>query len=604
MQSIRSRSIAASVALAALAAASACHDSGTDPIRASSIEILSGNDQAGAVGQKLAVAPTFLVKDEKGQPLSGVGLSISITAGNGSVANAPRRSAGGPTSAGIWTLGLKSGANQLTVKVNGLPPLVFNATAIAGAATKFSPAVPTTFSARVGDLASPSPVAKVTDAYGNAVAGAIVRVSVAGGGTAPQSVAADENGNVTIPDWKIGEKVGQDVLTLNAGNATLSFIANKFPSDPATVIVVSGGGQLGTAGAPLATPIRVRVADRFENPLAAQSAVFSVTSGGGAIEHTTATADADGAITVPSWTLGKTSLPQTVHVTSGQAAGDVSVNVQTDFKVDVRFFGPEMTDAQKALFINAAARLSAIITGDIADAPAVNLDVASACGLPGLPVLNETIDDVIIYASIQEIDGPSKILAQAGPCAFRGREAGFLATIGVMEFDAADIDRIGANGTLQDVITHEMLHVLGIGTLWSAQRLMQGERTPGSTYLGLAGRQGCVGAGGVSTCATGVPVENNGVPGTADSHWRESVFQSELMTGYVNAGPMPLSAITVGSLQDLGYTVNMLATDPFQIPTSPPATNAIPGEQGWERPLPGPGVILSPSGVATKIKRP
>ena len=128
MQFIGSRSIAASVALAALAAASACHDGGTDPIRASSIVIVSGNDQAGPVGQKLLAAPTFIVKDEKGQPLSGVGLSISVTAGNGSIANAPRRSAGGATSAGIWTLGLKSGGNQLTVKVNGLPPLVFNAT--------------------------------------------------------------------------------------------------------------------------------------------------------------------------------------------------------------------------------------------------------------------------------------------------------------------------------------------------------------------------------------------------------------------------------------------------------------------------------------------
>ena len=29
---------------------------------------------------------------------------------------------------------------------------------------------------------------------------------------------------------------------------------------------------------------------------------------------------------------------------------------------------------------------------------------------------------------------------------------------------------------------------------------------------------------------------------------------------------MPLSAITVGSLQDMGYIVNMLAADPFHVP--------------------------------------
>ena len=60
-----------------------------------------------------------------------------------------------------------------------------------------------------------------------------------------------------------------------------------------------------------------------------------------------------------------------------------------------------------------------------------------------------------------------------------------------------------------------------------------------------------------STTASGVPVENTGGGGTADAHWRESVFTTELMTGYSNPGvPDPMSTVTVASMADLGYKVS------------------------------------------------
>jgi hypothetical protein len=292
-----------------------------------------------------------------------------------------------------------------------------------------------------------------------------------------------------------------------------------------------------------------------------------------------------------------------VHVTVGDAALDVSASVKTDYHIDVRFFGPGITEAQQALFTTAAARLSAIIIGDLPDVTLTDFDAERACGAFGLPTLSETVDDVVIYASVQNIDGAGRILASAGPCGFRNAASGYLTTVGVMEFDSADIERLAANGTLQDVITHEMLHVLGIGTLWSDRRLLQAEGTTGVTYLGRGGAGGCFDSGGASVCGSGVPVENNGVPGTADAHWRESTFQSELMTGYVNLGGMPLSIITVGSLQDMGYTVNMLAADPFQVPLGGASANMIPGDGAWER-RPSGGVVISPTGVVTPIKRP
>ena len=71
-----------------------------------------------------------------------------------------------------------------------------------------------------------------------------------------------------------------------------------------------------------------------------------------------------------------------------------------------------------------------------------------------------------------------------------------------------------------------------------------------------------------------VPVANTGGPGTADAHWRESVFDNELMTGYIDSGSNPLSAVTVGSLADIGYGVDLAASDPYGRPAlRTPATD-------------------------------
>jgi hypothetical protein len=178
------------------------------------------------------------------------------------------------------------------------------------------------------------------------------------------------------------------------------------------------------------------------------------------------------------------------------------------------------------------------------------------------------------------------VLAQAGPCAFRNAENGGFAAFGIMQFDAADVGSLAANGTLQEVITHEMLHVLGIGTAWVSKGLLKGARTRSSTYTGAQGTQGCLDSGGAALCGTGVPVENNGIVGTADSHWRETTFQTELMTGFSSVGGMPLSQITVGALADLGYVVNPLAADPYRLPLSAVLSTMEGTVVEWEKGLP------------------
>ncbi|MGB5974425.1 MAG: proprotein convertase P-domain-containing protein [Nodosilinea sp.] len=218
------------------------------------------------------------------------------------------------------------------------------------------------------------------------------------------------------------------------------------------------------------------------------------------------------------------------------------------FSIQLRFLGG-LTATQRAVFEVAAARWSEIIVGN----------------LPSAVVNGETIDDVLIEARGLSIDGPNGVLGRAGPT--RLRSGSMLPITGVMEFDMGDLARLEMEGGLLDVIIHEMGHVLGIGTIWQIRNLLVGAGSANPAYVGQNGMREFAALTGDRGMAP-VPVANTGGQGTRDGHWRETVFGNELMTGFLNLGPNPLSRLTVGSLEDLGYAVNYSAADPYELPSA------------------------------------
>jgi Leishmanolysin len=227
---------------------------------------------------------------------------------------------------------------------------------------------------------------------------------------------------------------------------------------------------------------------------------------------------------------------------------------QSPFTIEVRFLGG-LTQSQKNAFRTAADRWTRVIVGD----------------LPAFEVDGEIIDDLLILAQGAVIDGAGGILGQAGPTRIRPQSAGSLPAKGKMVFDSADLAQMEQRGTLVDVITHEMGHVLGIGTLWQLKGLIAGSGTNAPTFTGAnaAREYGVLTGNG----AEPVPVENDGGPGTREGHWDEETFRNELMSGFVSATNNPLSRMTVASLQDLGYVVNLDAAEPYELPLAA-VTNA------------------------------
>lgn len=212
------------------------------------------------------------------------------------------------------------------------------------------------------------------------------------------------------------------------------------------------------------------------------------------------------------------------------------------FQITVNF-GGGLTDSQKAIFQQAADRWAQAIIGDLPDINLGNGDV---------------IDDVRIDASGVSIDGPGQILGQAAPTQFRSDSS--LPYAGFMQFDSADLAMMEANHTMFAVILHEMGHVLGIGTLWASKGLLTGA---GGSNPRFTGAQATAAYNRIfNNTETSVPVENQGGGGTRDAHWRESTMPYEVMTGYISSRNY-LTEITIGSLADLGYIVDLGAADTY-----------------------------------------
>lgn len=552
---------------------------------ASVVTALSATSQAALTSTAVSALPSVSVTDQDANPIAGATVTFAVTAGGGTATGtAATTNAGGVATVGSWTTGGSAGANTMTATVAALTPVTFTVNAApAGVAVKL--AITTQPQATVAARAtlSPSPVLQLQDAVGGAVntAGVAVTVALTGAGTLNGTTSVNTNaaGQATFSNLNIAGTVG--------GNRSLAFASTGLTGASSTNIALTAGAatniasnsattQSGTTGAAVATLPSVKVTDADGNAVQGTSVIFNLTGGGGTIGGATQTSSASGIATLGSWTLGAAAGANTVtaagngiSLTGAPVTFTVNATAPTSlFNITLQNIGPAISPTRQAAFDNAKARWQQAITGDLADltVPA-GFNTGVNCG--NAPVAG-TIDDVLILFTLDSIDGPSNILGAAGPCFTR--TTGSLTVIGIMRFDTADVAGLENNGSLNDVILHEMGHVLGYGTLWNTFGVLAGACTATPTYTGtnaLAAYTGSNGGG----AATSVPVENfqpgacNN--GTRDSHWEEDVFRSEVMTGFISGTVRPLSLTSIRQFQDLGYQVNPAAADAFNIGTQP-----------------------------------
>jgi Bacterial Ig-like domain (group 1)/Leishmanolysin len=571
-----------------------------------SVDVVAGQAQTGVVATILPSDLVIVVRDAHANPVAGV--SVDFSAGDdGDLTIVSGITDGSGRATARWTLGTKAGIQSATAAIGGGASTTFDATALAGEPATVGIVEGDGQAAVVGTPVEVPPAVVVRDTWGNAVSGVDIQFEVLPGSgkvDAAQSsgpvaeVETDGQGIARLARWVLGTRAGLNTLKITAGGRSVTVVAVARAGAPRAIQKIEGDAQSAPVNQPLPIPPAVRVLDEFQNSVPGAIVKFTVGAGGGTIDLTEVTADSTGTASPGTWRMGAatgsyTLTAEAAGVTStvtfaatatpatsgggtgggtggggsggsGGGGGGGGGSMNSTYDLDVRLTG-SISGTQAQAFYMAAGRWASVIAGDLPD---VTVSIpANGCGIKHAAI-NETVDDLIILVEVVPIDGPGNILGAAGPCFIRS--VGGLPVVGAMRLDEADVAFLEANGKLQDVVAHEIGHIIGFGTRWGGVLVGGGGGDP--YFAGPEAVADFKGAGGSAYPGTPVPVENTGGPGTRDGHWRESIFQNELMTGWLDMGENPLSSITVSSLADIGYVVNMGGADAFSLSLSAAAT--------------------------------
>jgi hypothetical protein len=228
-------------------------------------------------------------------------------------------------------------------------------------------------------------------------------------------------------------------------------------------------------------------------------------------------------------------------------------------QIEVRFVSTLSQVQQNAVGI-AVAKWSRALSKDLGE---FNLNTPANQCFTGEPNLNETHRNLLLFISVADIDGLAGAAAFTQICTLSTRDT--LPIVSHIRLDRADLDSMEARGTLQGVITHEMGHALGFNPQSYVAKGLAGGAADDPVFQGAAARAEFAKHGAFYTGAT-VPLENRFGPGSNDPHWRLFVFGDELMVSSVSRTfKSPLSTITLGFFQDLGYTVDFSVADPYEV---------------------------------------
>jgi hypothetical protein len=379
----------------------------------------------------------------------------------------------------------------------------------------------------------------------------------------PSVVTVSESGLL------VGQLPGTTNVTASVGEVSATVIVAV--ASVSSVRLLEGNGQTAIAGEAVTTAPAVRVRDASDQPVANVRVRFQAGTASGTVTGETQLTGEDGIARVGSWRVGSAGVNTlTASVEDAEVANEpveflATTAKATGYDITVHYLG-EYTSTQLRAFAEAELRWESHITGDLLD---VNQTLpANSCG--NNPETPGPFDDLTIFVTLQPIDGPFGVLGQAGPCFVR--DPGDLTVVGRMQFDTDDVELLETEGSLSAVILHEMGHVLGFGTLWTEAGLLEDPSVPDpeppladTHFTGPQAIAAFDAAGGTTYTGAKVPVMNIGSAGTVNSHWRDEVFDPEVMTGFLNDGFNPLSAVTIRSLQDLGYSVSITGADPFTL---------------------------------------
>ncbi|MFP7675210.1 DUF4214 domain-containing protein [Marivita sp. S0852] len=230
------------------------------------------------------------------------------------------------------------------------------------------------------------------------------------------------------------------------------------------------------------------------------------------------------------------------------------------FDITFEFTSDEVPDSYIRAFEDAAERWEEIITGDL------DYGFVEGYGF---------VDDVLIEVSVQDIElsfegVTQEILAISSVLDQRDD----LSALPTYSRIVVNSDAVGTLLNLDEFLMNPIGRALGFGSLWEERGLVR-DIDGVAAYTGVNALRELQ---DLSDDLNGVNALEAGEDGAlAAEYWSEDIFNQELMTPRIElrrpeAGPgnpnrpdNPISALTIGAMQDLGYQVSYAEADPFSL---------------------------------------
>jgi adhesin/invasin len=333
------------------------------------------------VGSPVTPPPSVLVKDGAGNPVPGVTVTFSTDRDGAVSPTSVVSNASGRAQVTSWALGSSTGQYSLTARVEGsaIAPIVFSATASAGAAGRLEILTQPPSSAQSSAVFEQQPVIRIVDRNGNPTpqGGVTLTATITAGpaGTLDNaSATTNASGTATFDGL---------TLTGTVGNYVLTFTASGLPGVNSSTISLAPGAPAGLASVGEAPSGRSREALSPQPAIQVQDASGNSVPQSGIVVQASLTGDgALGGIT--TMTTDATGVARFTDLSITGAPGSrtlVFTSTAMQTSIEARLAGVASIEP------NAAAPASAVVGTTMSDAATWTLRDGGGNPVADVPVV-------------------------------------------------------------------------------------------------------------------------------------------------------------------------------------------------------------------------
>jgi Bacterial Ig-like domain (group 1) len=290
------------------------------------IKLEGGNNQKAPAGEALAESLAVKVIDRRGQPLSNQKVAFRLESQPPGALITPdtAETAADGNAKARWVLGNTSGTQTAVARVVGADQLeiTFTATVGSGPAARLEAAGGDDQSAPIGTALQDPLSVRVTDGFGNPVAGVAVDWSAQQGSVHPATSVSGDDGRA-VTSWTLGSSTGSQTASASRDGldgSPVEFTATGRPGSASQLGRVSGNDQSARAGTELPERLVVQLLDQAGNGVPNRAVSWLVATGGGSVPAENTATD-DNGLASSRWTLGPNPGGNTLNaVVSGVGA--------------------------------------------------------------------------------------------------------------------------------------------------------------------------------------------------------------------------------------------------------------------------------------------